>query len=241
MKRRSTSQLYRYCLQGFLFICAFSTYALNAVAQQYNARAITLFASEQPPFEYLDSQNKPAGHMITLTDELFSTLNWSASYEFNSVNRGSKLLLDGIYDISTAVSPNHKIRSKFLVSALPLYTIKLSLIRQSKTPTINDINKFKNIEYAAISQNNFHFIDEWLNDPNKLNNRYNVETFEQGIRLVMLNKIAYFLTYFDANIASITNNLNQDILMEEPVHFIISKRHPEGKELMQTLDTAMRK
>ncbi|WP_169726048.1 substrate-binding periplasmic protein [Aestuariibacter salexigens] len=197
--------------------------------------------SEQPPFEYSDENGAARGIAIDHADALFAQLEWDVNYAFNSVSRGVVNLHAGEYDISSAVSPADDLREQFYVSDHPLYEITLSAIRLASTMPVTSAEQLSDKPYAAIFENSFAFIERRLTQGTTLPQRYNVDSYEQGIRLVSLGRLPYFLTYALSDLPDSNVHLEVDTLMTLPVYLIVSKQHPEGQALMLAVNRVLTK
>ena len=200
---------------------------------------LTYYYSNQPPFEFIDKDGQASGIAITRARALFQQSNYKITFAFDSINRGVDNLHAGRYDISTAVSPTKALQRQFLVSKKALYSINLSAIRKQATPPITQIEQMRSVAYAAITDNTFSYIERFLQTQHPLSKRYDVATFSQGMRLVELDKLPYFLTYLNERSDAFDETLTVDLLMELPVHIIVSKRHPNANELMSIIDEQM--
>lgn len=220
-------------------LCVF-TLALVANNAYSTQPVVTYFYSNQPPFEFVDSSGQPNGTAIEQIKSLFSHINYHVDFEFNSVNRGVLNLHQGIYDVSTAVSPGDALKSQFWVSDQPLYQIQFVAVRKSDTPPLNSDEEPKNVIFAAMVDNAFPFIDSFLSKHIDYQ-RYDVSNIEQGLHLVKINRIPYFLTYFSGHEDFSSDNLTIDVLEEMPVFLIVSKQHPLGLDLITKINDGLKK
>lgn len=162
----------------------------------------------------------------------------SVTFEFNSVNRGVANLHNGIYDISTAVSPSDNIRQQFWVSDKALYPIEFIAIHKPTTPPISAILKQNNVTFAALSENTFPFIDRFFAAHTDIK-RYDVSSMQQGLKLVEADKMPYFLTYASGNDELTESQYQIDVIEKMPVHLVVSKQHPQGKALIDKINAAL--
>lgn len=221
------------------FILALSCLALPNLLSESNAksREVVFFYSHQPPFEYTDINGQATGLAIEDARGLFAGIGWNTRFVYNSVSRGLVSMHSGEYDFSTAVSPNYAIKEKFWVSRAPLYYIRLSVIRKKTTPPLENLSALQKSEFAALSQNSFNYLSDYLEGTDSLKGRYSVDSLYQGLRLVELDRLPYFLTYTESNSLIQRETLDTDEMLRVPVHLIISKTHPNAKELLQQVDT----
>ncbi len=146
------------------------------------------------------------------------------------------LLRQGKVDFSAVISPNASIYKDFLVSELPIYSIVLGVIRQRTTQPISNVSQLNLYNFAALKETSFLF--NKIASVLQQKNRYNVDSFAQGVHLVSVNKLPYFLSYKHTE-QPLAATLFFDVLIKEPVYLIISKQHPQAQTLMQKINQAM--
>lgn len=197
---------------------------------------VSYFYSNLPPYEFVDKNGKAAGIGITHINAILTEAELKGNYHYYSVNKGLHLLRQGKVDFSAVISPNTSIYKDFLVSKLPIYSIVLGVIRQKTTQQISNVAQLNQHNFAALKETSFLF--NKIASVLQQKNRYNVDSFAQGVHLVNVNKLPYFLTYKHSK-QPLASTLLFDVLITEPVYLIISKKHPQAKTLMQKIDQAI--
>lgn len=226
-------------LVKFVILGALATHSLAKATSQENTlpQTITYFYTNQPPFEFVSKDGVASGIAAEKAQHLFANTPYSLAFAFDSLNRGIDNLHAGRYDISTAVSPTKALHRTFYISNKPLYFINLSAIRKHDTTPVTQIEQISTVAYAALSENSFTFIERYLQAQHPLSKRYDVKTFSQGVRLVELDKLPYFLTYLTDQQTDYGDALTTDLLMQLPVYIIVSKHHPHASAIIETVNT----
>lgn len=213
----------------------FSFYLIIFSTQAQNNQ-ISYFYSHLPPYEYIDTNNQAAGLGIEHLKKIFSHANLSVNFQYYSIKRGINLLHQGSVDFASVISPDAKIYKKFIVSQRPIYTITLGVLRLENTPSISQITQLNKQPFATLKETTFLFNN--LTKDLQQKNRYDVKDFTQGERLIKAHKLPYFLIY-DQPKKRIASTLTFDVLLKNPVYLIISKQHPQAKQLMAIINKSM--
>ncbi len=198
--------------------------------------AVSYFYSQLPPYEFVDDNGEAAGKGIKKVIAIFKQAQLNYHFHYYSINKGISLLQQAKIDFSTVISPNQNIYNDFLVSDNAIYTIELGVIHHKETSAITEISQLNHSNYAALKETSFLF--NKISSVLQQQNRYNVNSFKQGVHLVKANKLPYFLTYHHSE-EVLAHNITFNLLITEPVYLIISKLHPQASSLMQKINQAV--
>ncbi|MEW9797086.1 substrate-binding periplasmic protein [Alteromonas sp. CYL-A6] len=223
-----------------LAVCGMVPHMLRAqdVSVGDDPKIVSVFISQQPPYESVNASGQPEGIAISALNALFEKLHWQVRYELDSVPRGVRNLHAGVYDISTAVAPNNKINAAYLVSRVPLYHIRLVSLRRADTPPVSNVNTLRQHPFAVLSGNQFHYLEMFDVDLAYDQAPYSVTSVAKGLDMIEKGRLAYFLTYYD-DALPINPALTYDVLSDRPVHIIVSRSHPDAERLIASINDAL--
>lgn len=218
----------------FVVLIGLSTLAHSAETD-FSKDTLSVFISQQPPYEYVDKQGMAQGIAVAKLRSLFRDTSVRVVFEANALARGVKNLHQGIYDISTAVGPSEAIQNAFFVSQRALYDITLVAMRQRARKGITLLSDLKGNIYGTLSDNAFHYIQQKQFQSLLTEQAYPVASVSLGINLVQENKLDYFVTYYDSKV-DLPETITFDVLQSRPVFIIVSKQHPQAKSIMTIVE-----
>ncbi|WP_156886026.1 hypothetical protein [Rheinheimera baltica] len=166
---------------------------------------------------------------------------FTAIFELYSIQRGLAAL-QGDIDFTTIVAPSAALQSEFVLSKLPVYLIKLGVLRLSTTEKLADLSSLQQHDYVSLRATEFAYLPDTFALPTEFfAKQYKVDSLDDALRLIAHERYAYFLSYYLSRQELKYPFLVFDELLTLPVYLAMSKAHPKMEEMMLRIDTAMAK
>jgi ABC-type amino acid transport substrate-binding protein len=205
------------------------------------AEPARFFYSELPPYEQTAANGGAEGLGIDAVKAILTEAGFIPSFELFSVQRGLAALQKNI-DLTTIVSPTLAQQSEFLFSKLPVYYIKLGVVRLKSTSKLADLVTLQQHHYVSLNDTFFPYLHEYLPSSSAFfANQYNVATLDDALRLISHGRYDYFLSYYLTEQELQSPFLVFDPLSTLPVYLAMSKTHPDAEKMLQRVDAALTK
>jgi hypothetical protein len=205
------------------------------------AEPARFFYSQLPPYEQTNADGQVDGIGIKVVTSVLNNAGFTPIFELYSIQRGLAALRDDI-DFTSIVSVPGALQAEFVFSKLPVYSIKLGVLRLRTTTKLTDLSSLQQHDYVSLRATEFAYLpDAFALSPEFFAKRYKVDTLDDALRLITHGRYAYFLSYNLSSQELKSPFLVFDELLTLPVFLAMSTAHPQVERMMQRIDTAMSK
>jgi hypothetical protein len=203
-----------------------------------HAEPVTYFYSDLPPYEFTNTEGVAAGIGIDKVREALQAAGFEPEFKFYSVSRGVNALHSSI-DFTAVVSPSELQKQQFRISQHPLYYVGVGVVRLSSTASLQNLRQLNDLPYLTLSETKFAYLEQRPEMSQFKKSRYEVETQQDALRLILNGKYPYFLSYAMSETELTGSFLVFDVLEQHPVHLVLSKQHPNAERLIQRVNAAL--
>ncbi|MBU2882652.1 transporter substrate-binding domain-containing protein [Psychrosphaera sp. B3R10] len=210
----------------FIFVLSFK--------QTVSAESFRVFYSSLPPYEQISSDGEAEGLGIDKIQSYFNLYGHIVDFKYNSMARGIAALHSGRVDFSTAAQPNEALTETFWISEKPLYYINVGVFRREVVAEIVSFDELAKLSTVSLKDSNFYFLN--IPEFTESTNHYKVDDFAVASKLIRTDRFDYFLSYYNPQKHSENIDLEFDQLKSVPVFLILSKQHPNAKQLKPLLN-----
>lgn len=187
------------------------------------------------PTIFKDDSGKMAGRMVPKLKKLFWKFDQPVKTVGLSTTQYVAALADGSIHFGLG---NHEIAAMKKITYLGKSTTMISrivVLSDSKAPT--KIYKDKKLRLALIDSYNYMGHRRKLSTSKLGHSIVNVRSKSQGIALLESKKVDAFLAYEEeVSYLKDTNKFSQVTIKESTIHYVVSKKAPNAKALLETIN-----
>lgn len=212
-----------------------------------NASAMTLKLGyiEFPPYTFTDESGKPAGLFIDLAKKVYP----AAGYDFTAVSypvrRLASYIGSGDLDIWMGLKTLPEFEGKSYVGKSVIGELVLRAYSRGKKPPISSQNDLNGKSIIVMRGYSYGGWITYIEDPKNKINHIKANKHDAAFNMLLAGRADYLLDYKDPSDTALQKIRIPDLSFNQisalPCYFVVSKKLPDGQDIVDKLDKAYEK
>lgn len=209
------------------------------------ATTLRLGYIEFPPYTYTDDKGVPSGILIDLAKRVYPEAGLSFVATSYPVRRLASYIGSGDLDIWMGLKTLPEFEGKSYVGRSVIAELVLRAYARGKKP---EIYKKEDLSGKSIIVMRGYSYGGWINyieDPKNRVNHIKANKHEAAFNMLLAGRADYVLDYKDPSEKALQKiripGLSYNQISAFPCYFVVSKKHPEGRDVVERLDRAFEK
>lgn len=205
-----------------------------------NVEKLKVAYVEFPPVEYKNSDNQPAGSFIKITEAVLNNAGLEFDLIYLPIARAYLYLKEGKVDMWPGLSGIPSLQGHVLESHSVPTTITLSAWYLKGTPPISQIKELSGTNTILVNGYTYGGLLYKITHKDFGMKALYTPTHESGLKMLHLKRGDYFLDYNEPISSQLEDypmeNLLHTVLNKRNASFLVSKKHPNARQLIKKLD-----
>ena len=209
------------------------------------ATTLRLGFIEFPPYTYTNDKGVPSGILIELAKQVYPEAGLSFVATSYPVRRLASYIGSGDLDIWMGLKTLPEFEGKSYVGRSVIAELVLRAYARGKKPAIS---KKEDLSGKSIIIMRGYSYGGWINyidDPKNRVDHIKANKHEAAFNMLLAGRADYVLDYKDPSEKALQKIRIPDLTYNQisafPCYFVVSKKHPEGSEIVERLDRAFEK
>ncbi len=224
-----------------------STLALLFLFLSADVHAITLKLGyiEFPPFTYTDDKGKPAGILIELAQKVYPEAGCDFVAVSYPVRRLASYIGSGDLDIWMGLKTLPEFEGKSYIGKSVIAELVLRAYTRGKKPPILSQADLSGKSLIVMRGYSYGGWITFIEDPKNNVNHIKANKHDAAFNMLLAGRADYLLDYKEPSEAALQKiripDLSYNQISALPCYFVVTKKLPEGQDIVNRLDKAYEK
>lgn len=195
---------------------------------------------EFPPIEFKNKDGAPSGTLINITKMVLDNAGLDYEFIYLPIARAYLYIKEGNVDLWPGLIGIPSLQGRVLESKSIPGSITLSAFYLKGTPPLSNVQQLSGTDTILINGYTYAGLINRLTKPSFKMKALFTPSHESGLKMLQLRRGDYFLDYNEPVYAYLKDNpmdnIEHSVLNKRYASFIVSKKHPNAKQLLNKLD-----